>query len=420
MALWVAVLAAYRGGFIKQALGIEGLAGRALASAARRAVAAKVAAARRAGRMGPDEQQESTSGRCSPVGRRPRAAWSSPARRTASSPGTTRSTRARSGSCATPRRRSSSKGRIGDGLRDLEELPVVAIVGARNPSPYGREMARLIARDLTDAGVLVVSGLAMGIDAIAQRRPSSLVRRAGRAQTSSRDGAAAPSPCSAAASDVTYPRENARLSPAIARHGPAVSEFAWGRAGAPLAVPGRNRVIAGLARAVVVVEGSERSGSLLTATFASDLGRDVLAVPGEAGRRLSAGPHRLLRRGAHLCESADDVLDAIGLGRAAWSTQVRRPAPAVTGASRRGRRASSTGASGRWTSWPPRCTAAPPRSRPCSPASRSTASSRGSTAAATASAVADRGRARDAARALSRAGEAASTLKARAPEGVPV
>ena len=223
------------------------------------------------------------------------------------------------------------KGRIGDGLRDLEEMPVVAIVGARNPSPYGREMTRLIARDLTDAGVLVISGMALGIDAIAQRE-------AVVARTARRPGLQTSEPrrrCSTVAVlgcgiHVTYPRENARLAGEIAGTGLLLSEFPADVPARPWRFPCRNRVIAGLARAVVVVEGSERSGSLLTATFASDLGRDVLAVPGEAGRRLSAGPHRLLRRGAHLCESADDVLDAIGLGRAAWSTRRATGAP-VTG-----------------------------------------------------------------------------------------
>ena len=122
---------------------------------------------------------------------------------------------------------------------------------------------------------------------------------------------------------VTYPKENARLAKQIERTGMLLSEFPGLVPARPWRFPCRNRVIAGLARAVVVVEGGERSGSLLTADFATQLGRDVLAVPGEAGRRLSAGPHRLLREGAHLCESADDVLDVIGLRQAAGA----RPAP---------------------------------------------------------------------------------------------
>jgi DNA processing protein len=220
---------------------------------------------------------------------------------------------------------------VDDGLRDLEERSVVAIVGARSPSPYGGEMTRLIARDLTDAGVLVISGMALGIDAIAQTEAVAAASRRGPGL----DAAADDGPCSTVAVlgcgiDITYPRENARLADRIARTGLLLSEFPGQVPARPWRFPCRNRVIAGLARAVVVVEGSERSGSLLTAAFAADLGRDVLAVPGEAGRRLSAGPHKLLRRGAHLCESAGDVLEAIGLRQAAWSRK-RAAGPAVTG-----------------------------------------------------------------------------------------
>jgi DNA processing protein len=108
-----------------------------------------------------------------------------------------------------------------------------------------------------------------------------------------------------------YPQTNRRLYFQIASSGLVLSEFAWRVPTRPWRFPARNRVMAGLTRAVVVVEGAERSGARLTADFALELGREVLAVPGEAGKRLTLAPHRLLRQGAALCESADDVLAAI-------------------------------------------------------------------------------------------------------------
>ena len=198
-----------------------------------------------------------------------------------------------------------------EALCELRSRPVVAIVGTRNPSPYGREMAAAIARDLTAAGVLVVSGMALGVDAIGQ---AEAVRSHGDRRGLSTIGVLGCGP------DIVYPRTNQRLFDAVSATGLLVSEFPPGVPAMAWRFPARNRVIAGLARAVVVVEGSERSGSLHTATYAMDLGRDVLAVPGEAGRRLSGAPHKLLRSGAHLCESADDVLEAIGCRQLAWTT----------------------------------------------------------------------------------------------------
>ena len=139
--------------------------------------------------------------------------------------------------------------------------PVVAVVGTRRPSPYGREMARAIARDLTRAGVLVVSGLALGIDAVGaeaarRRRP----RRPRGSATVAVLGCGA---------DVVHPRSNAGCSRACAPSGLLVSEFTWGVRRAPWRFPARNRVMAGLAQAVVVVEGAERSGARITAGYAA-------------------------------------------------------------------------------------------------------------------------------------------------------
>ncbi|HET6495842.1 MAG TPA: DNA-processing protein DprA [Thermoleophilia bacterium] len=192
-----------------------------------------------------------------------------------------------------------------DLVRRLETLcaqPAVAVVGTRGPSIYGEEMATLLGRDLTTCGILVVSGLAMGIDALAQAAAINATREKRTPTTVAVLGCGA---------DVVYPQTNRRLYFQIASSGLVLSEFAWNVPARPWRFPARNRVMAGLTRAVVVVEGAERSGARLTADFALELGREVLAVPGEAGKKLTSAPHRLLRQGAALCESADDVLAAI-------------------------------------------------------------------------------------------------------------
>ena len=188
-------------------------------------------------------------------------------------------------------------------LARLATSPVVAVVGTRSPSPYGREMAAAVSRGLARAGVVVVSGLATGIDSVAHAA-------ALEEGSSGRPATLAVLGCGP---DVVYPRSNRGLYERIRREGLIVSEFVWGVPARAWRFPARNRVMAGLSDAVVVVEGSERSGSLITADFMLDLGRPVLAVPGEVGRRLSAGPHRLLRDGARICESAADVLAALKL-----------------------------------------------------------------------------------------------------------
>jgi DNA processing protein len=191
-------------------------------------------------------------------------------------------------------------------LGALCRASAVAVVGTRAPSPYGQEMAAVLGRDLTARGILVVSGLAMGIDAVAQ---SAALRAAGAAHVVATVGVLG---CGA---DMVYPRVNKRLYAEVAARGLLVSEFTWGVPARKWRFPARNRVIAALSRGVVVVEGSSRSGARLTADYALDLGREVLAVPGEAGRRLTETPHRLLRYGAPICESAVDVVDAIATAR---------------------------------------------------------------------------------------------------------
>ena len=183
----------------------------------------------------------------------------------------------------------------------LVDVPLVGVVGTRSPSPYGEEMARTLGGDLARAGVVVVSGLAMGIDAIAQTAAVEV------------DSPLSPRTVAVlgCGADVVYPRQNVRLYRDVGEHGLIVSEFAWGVPARAWRFPARNRVMAALSRGVVLVEGAVRSGARITAGFAVDLGRDVLCVPGEAGRRLSAAPNLLLRDGARVCESAVDVLQTI-------------------------------------------------------------------------------------------------------------
>ncbi len=188
-------------------------------------------------------------------------------------------------------------------LSALVDTPLVAVVGTRSPSPYGEDMARMLAGGLARAGVVVVSGLALGIDAVAQRAAAD-------AEAGTPLSTVAVLGCGA---DVIYPRRHAALYARIAGGGLLLSEFTWGVPARVWRFPARNRVMAALGRAVVVVEGTKQSGARITAGHAADLGRDVLCVPGEAGRKLSEAPNRLLNDGARVCESAADVLSVIGV-----------------------------------------------------------------------------------------------------------
>jgi DNA processing protein len=189
-----------------------------------------------------------------------------------------------------------------ESLRVLAGGLTVAVVGSRAPSAYGLEMTACIAGGLARAGVLVLSGLAMGIDAAAQ---DEAVRVVGGARVPATVGVLG---CGV---DVVYPRANEKLFQRTLKHGLLLSEFEPGALPRAWRFPARNRVMAAASEAVVIVEGSRRSGSLITAEFALSAGKEVLAVPGEAGRLLSSGPHQMIRDGAALCEGAPDVLAAI-------------------------------------------------------------------------------------------------------------
>ena len=173
----------------------------------------------------------------------------------------------------------------------------VAIVGARAATPYGLEVARGLGRALSVAGVPVVSGLALGVDSAAQ--------------AGAMEGGAPVVAVLAAGADRPYPASKRRLYDAIREHGCVVSELPPGTAIHRWAFVARNRIIAALARLLVVVEATERSGSLTTADFAADLGRTVAAVPGRVTTRQAAGTNALIKDGAALVRDAADVLDLL-------------------------------------------------------------------------------------------------------------
>ena len=177
--------------------------------------------------------------------------------------------------------------------------PSVAVVGARSCSAYGAQVARTLGRDLAAAGVVVVSGLARGVD--------------GEAHRGSLEGGGKTVAVLGCGIDRDYPRSHAELARRIVASGAVISEYPPGVEPAPWRFPARNRIIAGLALATVVVEARERSGALITADFALELGRDVFAVPGEITSALSAGTNDLLRQGAAPLTSVRDVLEAAGI-----------------------------------------------------------------------------------------------------------
>jgi DNA processing protein len=183
------------------------------------------------------------------------------------------------------------------GRIDRLRLPAVSIVGSRDASRYGRDVALRLARELSAAGVAVVSGFARGIDAAAHE-----------AALDSPGGTIAVLGCGI---DVDYPREHRRLREKLSVSGLLLSEYPPGTEPRPQNFPIRNRIIAGLSSGVIVVEASRRSGSLITARLASDFGRDVFAVPGSIFSETSAGTHELLRDGAILCRGTEDVLSEL-------------------------------------------------------------------------------------------------------------
>jgi DNA processing protein len=181
----------------------------------------------------------------------------------------------------------------------LLSQPAVAIVGARACSSYGAQVARLLGRELAAAGLVVVSGLARGVD--------------GEAHRGALEACGATIAVLGCGVDRDYPGAHAQLARGICETGLVISEYAPGVEPAPWRFPARNRIIAGLSAATVIVEARERSGALITADFALEAGREVFAVPGEITSALAAGTNALLRLGATPLTCATDVLEPLGL-----------------------------------------------------------------------------------------------------------
>lgn len=183
------------------------------------------------------------------------------------------------------------------GDMSLLQRPALAIVGSRNATAPGRENAENFAATLGDAGLVIVSGLALGIDAAAHR---GALRS--RSSTIAVLGTGI---------DIVYPSRNRELHAAIAESGLLLSEFPLGTPPTAYNFPRRNRIISGLSRGVLVVEAALESGSLITARQAGEQGRDIYAIPGSIHSPLSRGCHTLIRQGAKLVESAQDILEEL-------------------------------------------------------------------------------------------------------------
>ncbi|MGE5405537.1 MAG: DNA-processing protein DprA [Candidatus Saccharibacteria bacterium] len=187
------------------------------------------------------------------------------------------------------------RGRI-DALRQ----PAVGIVGSRKATPYGRKVARMLGRELAESGVIVVSGLARGIDA--------------EAHWGALDGGGYTIGILGNGPDIVYPRENKELYQKVAERGLIMSEWLPGTAPDAKNFPIRNRIISGLSNGVVVVEAQERSGALITVDFALEQGRDVFAVPGPITSETSTGTNNLIKQGAKMIGGTKDILDELRLG----------------------------------------------------------------------------------------------------------
>ncbi len=184
------------------------------------------------------------------------------------------------------------------GQAALLREPMLAVIGARSASEYGRRVARHFAAAAAERGLVIVSGAAYGIDAAAHQ---STLAAGGKTVAVLGCGV-----------DVAYPATHRRLLVDIAESGAVISEFPLGTRPEAFRFPIRNRIISGLARAVLVVEASEKSGSLITARLALDQGREVMAVPGRIDSPKSSGAHWLIQQGATLVQKVDDVFDVLG------------------------------------------------------------------------------------------------------------
>lgn len=184
-----------------------------------------------------------------------------------------------------------------EGRLEVLDTPLLAIVGSRNPTAQGLDNARDFARHLAGAGWTIVSGLALGIDAAAHQ--------------GALDGGGMTIAVVGTGLDTVYPRRHAALAARIARQGLLLSEYGLGSPSVARHFPERNRIIAGLSRGTLVIEAALQSGSLITARLAAEAGREVFAIPGSIHSPLSRGCHALIRQGAKLVESGQDVLEEL-------------------------------------------------------------------------------------------------------------
>ncbi len=189
----------------------------------------------------------------------------------------------------------------------------VAVVGTRRASVYGKEAARMVCTGLTQAGVTVVSGMALGIDTVAHR---ACLDAGGRTIAVLGCGV-----------DVVYPPRNARLADEIVERGALVSEYALGTQPEARNFPPRNRIISGLTLGTVVIEGDMGSGALITAGFALEQGREVFAVPGNIFARASRGTNHLIQQGAKMVTQVGDVLEELNLTMVSEQAQARTVIP---------------------------------------------------------------------------------------------
>ena len=183
------------------------------------------------------------------------------------------------------------------GRLDLLNQPAMAVVGSRNATPQGKLNAESFSRTLSDSGLCIVSGMALGIDAAAHR--------------GGLDGASRSIAVVGTGLDIVYPSSNHALAHDLAHHGTLVSEFSLGTAAMAHNFPRRNRIICGLSLGCLVIEAAIRSGSLITARLAVEQGREVFAIPGSIHSPLSKGCHELIKQGAKLVECAKDILDEL-------------------------------------------------------------------------------------------------------------
>ncbi len=182
-----------------------------------------------------------------------------------------------------------------NGTLTPEDNNALAIVGTRSPTPYGRKVSEMLASELTSAGFTIVSGMARGIDSTAHR---SALKTGGRTIAVLGCGA-----------DIAYPRENKNLMHEIIGNGAVISEFPMGTWPDKKNFPQRNRIISGLSMGVIVVEAAEKSGSLITARFAMDQGREVFSVPGNINSPSSRGTNHLIQQGAKAITNVNDILE---------------------------------------------------------------------------------------------------------------